>query len=481
MTEQQYRKADSMVFPIVMVIMVGIVFNTLGILAAGANSLLLNITLIVGIVGIISTIIIYILFRGQKVCGILMPLVAAIVYVAMVICLDEISFYMQAVPVLISIMAYLNVKQMIIGGGLAVPVMIFKLIYLVNVDKITFFQAGTSIVIITIIFVAIIGVTRLLILFHKQNMEVIEEGVVRQEEAVERMSHVSENIVSNFDEANVQIAELSSAVDTSSFSMQNIAASIENTTREIQKQSLMCQNIQQNTQHAKVQTDVMVEASAKALSDVSLGVQAMDRLHMQAQSVGVENQETVAYVQALNKRTSEVENILSTIVSVSSQTNLLALNASIEAARAGEAGKGFAVVADEIRNLSEQTKEATENIEEILHELNRDVESVTTSIGHSVASVEEQNQLIEETKGKFDAIDVGVTELMNVIQNFKKVIDEITDATGVIAEGINELSANSEEAAAASIEGAEVMNRAVGNMGDVKDILTNIYQLSQEL
>ena len=40
--------------------------------------------------------------------------------------------------------------------------------------------------------------------------------------------------------------------------------------------------------------------------------------------------------------------------------------------RAGEAGKGFAVVADEIRQLSEQTKTASDNIIEIINELNSD-------------------------------------------------------------------------------------------------------------
>ncbi len=481
MTEQQYRKADTMVFPVVMVNMIGIVLNTLGILATGVNNLLLNITLISGIVGILVSIFAYIRFRGKKVCGIIMPFVAVFVYAIMVISLDEISFYMQSVPILISIMAYLNVKQLIIAGGIAVPVMLGKLIYLISSGKVSIYQAGSCIVIIAVIIVAIVCVARLLILFNRQNMAVIEAGAGKQREVAERMKHVSENIVSNFDKANVSIHELSTAVNTSSFSMQNIAASIESTAQEIQKQSLMCQNIQENTQQAKGQTEVMVEASSKALADVAQGAKAMDILHEQSQSVEKDNEETVAYVQALNERTKQVENILNTIVSISSQTNLLALNASIEAARAGEAGKGFAVVADEIRNLSEQTKGATENIGKILGELSQDVESVTTSTNRSVDAVATQNQLIEETKGKFDAIDNGVTELMNMINSFQKIMDEITDATDTIAGGINGLSANSEEVSAASAEGAEVMEKAVDNMKNVNNTLTNIYHLSQEL
>ena len=241
--------------------------------------------------------------------------------------------------------------------------------------------------------------------------------------------------------------------------MQNIASSIESTTQSILEQSQMCQDIQGNTQSAKNQAEAMVVASTKALEEVSEGAKAMEELHTHAQNVAKENQETVAYVEALNERTKKVVDILGTIVSISSQTNLLALNASIEAARAGEAGKGFAVVADEIRSLSEQTKTATENITEILSELNRDVNSVTTSINHSVAAVGQQRILIDETKGKFDSIDSGVNELMTIINDFKIVISDITEATTVIADGITGLSANSEEVAAMSSEGTHLMTR----------------------
>ena len=63
---------------------------------------------------------------------------------------------------------------------------------------------------------------------------------------------------------------------------------------------------------------------------------------------------------------------------------LLALNASIEAARAGEHGKGFAVVADEVRKLAEHSQKSSNEIENILNEIEHKSKEVTEQIEYGV-------------------------------------------------------------------------------------------------
>lgn len=465
MTEKQYKKADSKVFLTYMVVMVGTFLDLLGLLSRGQVPIYL--VTVCCALSAVFTGIIYKKYKGTRKCGIYMSVMAIIVSIAIICCLDTLFFYMIIAAVFIAQMAYLQKKRILITSAVIMPIFAIKSMMLAQSGVVSLMEAGTFCVIMILLIVSACNITNTYIAFNDENLETVRL--------------VSDRLVTHFDEANGYIKTLDDALNISNLSMQDIAANVESTAHEIYNQSQMCQGIGDNTQDAKSQTEIMVEASGKALNDVSLGAEAMDKLHKRAKDVERENKETEKYVEALNERTKTVKKILKMIDGISLQTHLLALNASVEASRAGEAGKGFSVVAEEIRNLSEQTKSATADISAILEELSGDVERVTECINHSVKTVEEQNSLIEITKEKFDAIDGGVNQLMDAMSSFKRVIDGITDAATEIADGVTELSANSEEVAAASNDGTRIMTQAVADMNQVKAALTGIYELAQDL
>lgn len=118
--------------------------------------------------------------------------------------------------------------------------------------------------------------------------------------------------------------------------------------------------------------------------------------------VNITNSATLA--NQLSVYAEELRNTCKEIDTISSQTNLLALNASIEAARAGDAGKGFSVVADEIRKLSDNTKQLTEQVNEINNKCVQNINNVNEGMNNTKEHVKDFVSKLQQASKEFDYI-----------------------------------------------------------------------------
>jgi methyl-accepting chemotaxis protein len=146
-------------------------------------------------------------------------------------------------------------------------------------------------------------------------------------------------------------------------------------------------------------------------------------------------QEIARNILALSQQTQLVGDITATVNDLADQSNMLALNAAIEAAKAGEQGKGFAVVAAEVRNLAEQSKQATAQAQTILSEIRR-------GTNQAVLVTEEGTRVVE-----------GGVELAqrsgDVIAQLAETIKETAQAAKAIAASAHEQSIGMDQIAQA--------------------------------
>ena len=381
-----------------------------------------------------------------------------------------------------AVLAYLDYRLMIAGNVVVIGSNILRLvIHFDPSNSILLADDVLAVFILCLVAYASISVTKLLIKFNEENMSELEKAAGTQEESNKKMVIVAENVMKHFDNAMEMLDSLENSINVSHTSINDIAESTESTAEAIQKQAVMCSDIQGNTDAAENGIHEMIEASRRTDETVKEGAEVVRELKEQAHNVEDASNITVEVIQSLTSKVEEVQNFVGSIINISSQTNLLALNASIEAARAGEAGKGFAVVAEEIRQLSEQTKEASNNITEIINKLNDDTKRANDSIENSVASVEKQNELIENTREKFGKVGEDVADLTTNINAAEESIQKILDATSVISDNITHLSATGEEVAASSTEGLRMADSTVEDMKNCRKILEDIYMLAQDL
>ena len=285
-------------------------------------------------------------------------------------------------------------------------------------------------------------ITRITVLLNSMSeqldssLQTVAKNAKKLKDSAEDLRNVSANLSENTKDMNERAANVASASEEMSVTMNTVSAASE-------QASVNIESVAHSTEEMNATVDEIAGNSGKARL---ITQEAVTRVQSASQKVG----ELGAAAQGISK-------VVEVIIDIAEQTKLLALNATIEAARAGEAGKGFAVVANEVKELAQQTNNATE-------EIRKNVQAIQNSTEGTVQEIENINQVIAQVDEIVNSIASAVEE-QNVMT--REIANNITQA----AEGVKDMSANViQTAAASSAVAADIA--AVSTAGE------NIYKQS---
>ncbi|WP_110670457.1 PAS domain-containing methyl-accepting chemotaxis protein [Salinicola halophilus] len=132
---------------------------------------------------------------------------------------------------------------------------------------------------------------------------------------------------------------------------------------------------------------------------------------------------------AIQKSSEDIDAIVKVIGEIASQTNLLAFNAAIEAARAGEHGLGFSVVADEVRKLAEKSADATRQINRLLGESLKRIETGNSVSRRAADAFGRIVEGVERTTASIEEIDNTANRQLATAEEVDALIRKLSSAT----------------------------------------------------
>lgn len=249
-------------------------------------------------------------------------------------------------------------------------------------------------------------------------------GTVKQMIALEapmtalasKLGSTAESAKADCEQQKVASQQLTSAMDELILSTSNIAESA----------AAAAQSTAQTDQDAQ-QGAVRVEGTTKSIGSLAAEITAAANV-----------------ITKLQQDVDNVGGILDVIKNIADQTNLLALNAAIEAARAGEQGRGFAVVADEVRTLASRTQVSTQEIQQVIEELQSASQKAVSVMSQSQGRAKTSATEIEETGSTLSDISKSVASIAAMNHQIAAATEQQDTTSKLIQNNVNELRASSD-------------------------------------
>jgi len=238
------------------------------------------------------------------------------------------------------------------------------------------------------------------------------------------------------------------------------AASVGETTATIEELSGTARQIAENSE---VQAG-MAESTQKTAEEIA---QVMDEATRFMDEIRQGTETGARKIMSLGEKTQQIGKVLGIINEIAAETKMLSLNAAIEASKAGDSGKGFSVVATEIRKLAENVVKSTENIEQI-------VEEIQAAANVSVMAAEESVKVVTKGSEKIKTVESSLQEIVSMSERTTESAKHVSMAT-------NQQKAASEQVVVTMRELSGVAKQMAASANETTSSATTLSKMAEKM
>jgi len=318
-------------------------------------------------------------------------------------------------------------------------------------------------------------------ILNSGRMHQIEQEKNNTAALLDQIIHASGEITNGIEDMTEKMKTLDEAMERTCSAMNEVNTGTSESAESVQTQMVMSEEIQNKIEEVTEHTSAITESVRKTKDAILTGYDNMRNLEEEVEKSKNNSEKAVVELSELENYTKQMQTIIELINNVADQTDLLALNASIEAARAGDSGRGFAVVATEISNLANQTQSATDDIHDLIENIDNKLSDVEKAIKSFVEGSVKQHEVAYETSRSFEMIKSDTGAIENNTRGLADAVRGLSDANKTIVETVQNISAILEEVAAHSNETYESSLNNTSTVSDVMGIVEHLQEQATSL
>lgn len=300
-------------------------------------------------------------------------------------------------------------------------------------------------------------------------------------EIITKVTEIAENLSASSEELSASGEEVATAATQVGQSIQQVASGAEEQSAQVEETTSKIDELIDQIQNVTLMSRDMEDQADKVMNNIADGNDSIENSVEQIENVRGNTKEVAGTINNLGDLSNEIGEIVELINNIAAQTNLLALNAAIEAARAGEAGRGFSVVADEIRQLAEESEDATNQIGGLVKEIQNGVGAAVNRMDATEEVVNGSVYAIRNTGKSFEEINSAAVRLRDLIENINDRSERVSSNGKDVEATIREIASVSEEAASNAEEVAAASEEQSASTEEIVNASEDLTKMAVDL